>query len=229
MTTDSKPLTQEFIDALRSAQEWMQHPIDNSSSTLFGSHTYADYETVVDTVKPYLNKNGLIFQHISHLMEGGACIETKIIGHGSEISSGPIFIPSTKRDAHGFAGAITYAKRYSLSLVCGVGDTKDDDANLSAASTRAEQGEDMFVVRGLGGKVITAKESPEEIIMQMRYLIGDPSAPNAQDLFDKNKKMLDEARKQATDSKTVQAFDNLYAIYSPNEERSEKDEAKDAE
>ena len=126
MENTSKP-TPELITALVHAQKKVQHATDDGKNPFFKSD-YATYEAVVNAVKIPLNEQGIIFQHYSHLMEGGACIETVFYGHGGSLSSGHIFVPADKRDPQAYGSALTYAKRYSLAMAAGVGHQKDDDA-----------------------------------------------------------------------------------------------------
>ena len=66
--------------------------------------------------------------------EGGAAIETVFYGHGEKIETGPVTIPATKITAHGYGGAMTYARRYSLAMACGVDADEDDDGNVATNS-----------------------------------------------------------------------------------------------
>ena len=75
-----------------------------------------------------LNKHGVMFQQISHRTDMGACVETLFLGHGGTLATGPVLIAATQTDPQAFGSALTYAKRYSLSLACGIGHQKDDDA-----------------------------------------------------------------------------------------------------
>ena len=69
-----------------------------------------------------------MYRQVSKYTENGICIETIFHGHGAELPTGEIFLPVDKRTAQGFGSALTYARRYSLSLACGVG-VDDDDGN----------------------------------------------------------------------------------------------------
>jgi len=89
---------------------------------------YASLESVIKAVKPSLIKHGILYRQVSKYTENGICIETIFHGHGAELPTGEIFLPVDKRTAQGFGSALTYARRYSLSLACGVG-VDDDDGN----------------------------------------------------------------------------------------------------
>ena len=54
-------------------------------------------------------------------------------GHGSSISSGTVYTPATKNDPHAFGSALSYAKRYSLMMACGLA-SEDDDGNKAVDS-----------------------------------------------------------------------------------------------
>ena len=90
---------------------------------------YASLESVIKAVKPHLLKYGILYRQVSKYTENGICIETIFHGHGEELGTGEIFLPVDKRTAQGFGSALTYARRYSLSLACGIGSEEDDDGN----------------------------------------------------------------------------------------------------
>ena len=90
---------------------------------------YASLESVIKAVKPSLLKHGILYRQVSKYTENGICIETIFHGHGEELGTGEIFLPVDKRTSQGFGSALTYARRYSLSLACGIGSEEDDDGN----------------------------------------------------------------------------------------------------
>lgn len=98
---------------------------------------YADLPAVIDAIKPALVKHRLFFTQITHDQEGGVCVET-VVHHesGESMSLGRLFVPASKRDAHGYGSALTYARRYSLMTAFGV-PAEDDDGNAAARSVSA--------------------------------------------------------------------------------------------
>jgi hypothetical protein len=86
---------------------------------------YITYEEILKRVREPMSKHGLFFQHVSHSRPGGAAIETIIFGHGGALSSGIVDVPASKQNEHGYGGAVTYGKRYSLVLALGIGGDKD--------------------------------------------------------------------------------------------------------
>ena len=97
---------------------------------------YADLSSVTNAIKPALAKYGLSFVQISHIADGGVCVETVILhSSGESLSCGMFFAPATKQDAQGYGSAFTYARRYSLSALLGL--AADDDGLDTGTLARA--------------------------------------------------------------------------------------------
>ena len=134
---------------------------------------YADFSSVAAAVKPALAKHGLFFLQNVHPGDGVACVET-IIGHesGEQISCGMVSVPITKKDAHGYGSALTYARRYGLASALGVcpedvGAQKDDDGNAACGKEPKEAKEPVSP---------SAKMSPEEIAAYAREIAAKTRA-----------------------------------------------------
>jgi hypothetical protein len=123
---------ENLANALVKAQAEMETASKDGENPLYKSG-YATLEAVINAVKEPLNNNGIFFLQKSHLAEKGVIIETRFIGHGSELSAGKIFIPAPKDNPHGFGSALTYAKRFSLQTACGL-PSSDDDGNSAVES-----------------------------------------------------------------------------------------------
>ena len=137
----------KLIDALIKAQSEIEHASKDGNNPYFKSG-YATLEQVITTVKPPLNNNDIYFQQFSDDVEGGVCVETVFYGHGAMLHTGKVFIP-TDRTPQGRGSGLTYAKRYSLSLACGIGHQKDDDANLAQDNTANEEERKALLERHL--------------------------------------------------------------------------------
>lgn len=134
----------DLINCLIEAQKEINHASQDGKNPYFKSN-YATLEQVITTVKPALNRHGIYFQQKSHLSDDGVGVETIFYGHGSELSSGIVHIPCDKKDPQSYGSALTYAKRYSLSLACGIGHQKDDDAEQAMASHRGSSANKVVV------------------------------------------------------------------------------------
>ena len=117
----------ELIEKLLEVQKELSHVKAEKVNPHYKS-MYVDFEALWDYAKEALNKHGILIQQISHECEIGACIETVLHGYGSSMSTGKMIVRADKPTAQSFGGAVTYAKRYSLSMALGIGANKDDDA-----------------------------------------------------------------------------------------------------
>ena len=59
-----------------------------------------------------------------------------LFGHGASLSTGKMIVRADKATAQAFGSAVTYAKRYSLSMALGIGSDKDDDAEKADFGTK---------------------------------------------------------------------------------------------
>lgn len=101
---------------------------------------YADLASVIDAIKPALEKHGLFFVQRPEPSEEGVIVAT-ILRHasGEEMDMGKLYIPANKRDAQGFGSALTYARRYALMTAFGV-PMEDDDGNAASKSANDANG-----------------------------------------------------------------------------------------
>lgn len=156
-------MTAKVSAAFVKAQAEIGKAIKDSTNPHF-KNNYADLGSVVDAIKPALEKNGLSFLQRFHENTDGVTVETIIIHEsGESLSNGVLSVPATKKDAQGFGSACTYARRYSLQAAFGVA-PDDDDGN--AASRKPEAAKpaaiaddrlDSAIKTILDGKYTTAK------------------------------------------------------------------------
>ena len=124
MEVEDKGL-QPTPELLKKLAEFHSDPIICGKSGDANYGKYITYEEIIKRVREPMSKHGLFFQHVSHPRPGGAAIETIIFGHGGALSSGIVDVPASKQNEHGYGGAVTYGKRYSLVLALGIGGDKD--------------------------------------------------------------------------------------------------------
>ncbi len=129
-TSDS---TANVFAAFIKAQAMLEAAAKDSNNPAFKSK-YADLTSHVEAIRPAFKANDLAFIQEVTSDDSGVHVLTRVIHKSGEwFDSGPLFLPATKHDAHGFGSAISYARRYGLSATVGtVAD--DDDGNAAVAS-----------------------------------------------------------------------------------------------
>jgi len=126
MSEDIINTTNTFTYSLAKAKSEIGHAKFDKS----GHHgKYASLNSVIDAAKP-LAAHGIAWVQHSRQVEGesGISIETVLYGFGDEIHTGIVTIPVTQKNAHAVGAAMTYARRYSLSMALGIAADEDDDA-----------------------------------------------------------------------------------------------------
>ena len=112
-----------LINALIKAQSEIDHATRDAQSV---HHKYATLENVISAVKPALNKHGVYISQETEVCENGVRVQTIFRGHGANLDTGWVEIPVAKNDAHAYGSAMTYARRYSLTMACCLGSVDDD-------------------------------------------------------------------------------------------------------
>lgn len=125
----------ELVQKLLEVQRELSHATADAVNPHFKSQ-YVKFEDLWDYAKEALNSHNILIQQLSHECEVGACIETVLHGHGASMSTGKMVVRADKPTAQAFGSAITYAKRYSLSMALGIGADKDDDANNATSGAK---------------------------------------------------------------------------------------------
>ena len=116
-----------IASALVKAQLEMIAPKKGSVNPFF-KNKYADLNDVLAAVVPALNNNGIVLLQPLVNIEGKNFVKTVLMHESGEIfeSLAEIFCKNTN-DAQAYGSGVTYARRYSLSSICGIG-SEDDDA-----------------------------------------------------------------------------------------------------
>tara|TARA_R110000824_G_scaffold252111_5_gene440838 strand:- start:1418 stop:2092 length:675 start_codon:yes stop_codon:yes gene_type:complete len=112
-----------LINALIKAQSEIDHATRDAQSV---HHKYATLENVISAVKPALNKHGIYVDQETQTCDNGVQVQTIFRGHGANLDTGWVEIPVAKNDAHAYGSAMTYARRYSLTMACCLGSVDDD-------------------------------------------------------------------------------------------------------
>lgn len=144
-------MTDSIYIALAKAQAEFTPVLKNKTNPHLRNR-YADLQSILDAVRPALNKHGLFLTQKVVTDAGHVSIETLIIGEsGESLSSGQLFVPDVKTNSgttaiQAMGSAITYARRYSLSAFLGVTAEDDDDGNGAQDAQAKQKGKPAFVL-----------------------------------------------------------------------------------
>ena len=124
----------KLASALVKARSEIRNP-PRTKQGMFKGHTYAGLEDCLDAINPILTGCGLTFcQDIQTVNNGVRAITVIIHESGAEHRfKGPWIPVGGKKDAHAFASATTYSKRYSLFSTFGIEGDPDLDAKDAVA------------------------------------------------------------------------------------------------
>ena len=108
----------------------VKHP-QQTATNPFLKNKYAPLNEVLNEVNPVLAKHGLAVVQMPYLLDNGLVSITSVMTHkdGAYIVFPPLKLKPQKQDSQGIGGAITYARRYALSAICGVASEADEDGN----------------------------------------------------------------------------------------------------
>jgi len=117
----------QIATALLKAQTEMTTPKKGSVNPFF-KNKYADLNDVLSAVVPALNNNGIVLLQPLVNIEGKNYVKTVLMHESGETFESLAEIFCTKQnDAQAYGSGISYARRYSVSSICGIG-SEDDDA-----------------------------------------------------------------------------------------------------
>ena len=117
----------QIATALLKAQSEMNTPKKGSVNPFF-KNKYADLNDVLSAVVPALNNNGIVLLQPLVNIDGKNYVKTVLMHESGETFESLAEIFCTKpNDAQAYGSGISYARRYSVSSICGIG-SEDDDA-----------------------------------------------------------------------------------------------------
>lgn len=117
----------EIAAALAKAQAEIKNAVMNRTNPHFKSK-YADLASVRDAVTGPLSANGIAIVQATNEAGDKLVVDTRLIHSSGQWveSSYPIFNDTNKPQA--MASSLSYARRYSISSICGIA-SEDDDGN----------------------------------------------------------------------------------------------------
>lgn len=136
------------------------------------NYRYADFAGTVDAVKPILAKHDLSFTQGFLPCPDGVIVQTTLIHTSGEwLSDGGLRVPASQQNAQQFGSAATYARRYGLNSLLGLG-TEDDDGKAPAPPERAP------VAAKAAEKALTQAERKELIDLAVSAGVEEDVAVN---------------------------------------------------
>lgn len=133
-------------------------------------YKYTDLDTVVQVIKPIMQKNNIAFvQSIGTAADGGIVLTTRIFNTESEFIEDSVMVPTITdkylNSAQTLGMSITYMRRYSLCAMLGVTSDEDVDANTDAVKSSEEL---------KGGNSTDAEKKEISDLLNSRYSNGHP-------------------------------------------------------
>lgn len=124
----------ELATALAMAQGELHNPKFDATNPHFKSK-FASLAAIREAVIPVLSKHGLSLSQWP-LADGAYSGCRSLLAHKSgEWIEETFLIPVDKASAHGYASALTYAKRLSMQAIAAVVGDEDDDGNGAVGQT----------------------------------------------------------------------------------------------
>jgi len=210
MTTDT------LIIALVKAQKEIDHVVQDAKNPFFKSN-YASLKEVFDSVKKPMNDRGIYIQQESHDCDTGACVETIFYGHGGKMSAGKVTIPAAKHDPQAYGSALSYAKRYSLLMACGVATkSEDDDAEAAMQRNKVEPVnlKRKYVLRS-NGAARNSYDGTNQYLNALRDLMTSVDEEKRMAIFAENSNDIEKAYNDLTpDDANRTSYETLIDKYS---------------
>lgn len=139
-------------------------------------YTYAPIDSVIEQIKKPLSNNGFSYNWDSSREEEHikvVCKLTHIAGHFEKSTFDiPIVKSEYMSSPQSYATAQSFAKRYTLLNVLGIGTADEDNDSLDTdknATAKSEKAKIMFLVKSLGYKVDT-KEQIKQAVQKVAQL-----------------------------------------------------------
>lgn len=141
---NASPTLGALATALAKAQAEMPHAPKSSKNTHL-KNEYADLPTVIETVRPVLNRHGIsVLQRAVDSPPGTVAISTTLLHDSGEwIADEGIVIPFAEQRgvnlAQSAGSALTYARRYGLAAIVSLAQGDDDGRDAGAPQEAAQQ------------------------------------------------------------------------------------------
>jgi hypothetical protein len=125
----------KLFEALSLAQGQFKKAIKDASNPFFKSN-YADFESIIDAVRPALAANGLCILQPTTVIGDKLYVQTIVAHKSGQMIDGLYPVVAMKQDPQALGSAITYAKRYGAAAMLGVITSEDDDGEAAMIRTQ---------------------------------------------------------------------------------------------
>jgi len=159
-----------LYEALAETQNNIEQPKKDASNPMFKS-SYVTLDAVINAIVKARKASGAKF-FFTNIVQDGVMV-TRIIGYGEtlDLSGSKVADDLGNRgtnSAQAEGSALTYARRYSLSMAFGIASDVDDDGNGAGSSNR---------------KPTTTNTISQEKVTLLEKLIADTSQLSGQDMM----------------------------------------------
>jgi len=155
----------KLAEALSKAQGAMKPAVKDSINPHFKS-TYADLAACWAAIREPLAANGLAVTQRLSTDAQGVKVETMLLHTSGEFLRDEFWLPVAQKTPQGYASAVTYARRYSLSAMVGLSsDSLDDDGNAASISPN--------------GFAVTSRPAPAPVVKAPQVAPAVPAAATA--------------------------------------------------
>jgi hypothetical protein len=147
----------EFNAALSKVQGALKGALKDSDNPFFKS-SYADLESVWNTVRQHLADNG--FSVVQTPDEEGTRLVTTLLHSSGAWRKGKWLLNTVKKDPQGYMASITYARRGGLVAMLGIHQTDDDGNEASGLDEKTT----TRVSKKPAVKMPTSKKTATDIV-----------------------------------------------------------------
>ncbi len=124
--------------ALLEAQKNMGDATKSSKNSYFKEHSYADLNSIRETVTPALNAQGITILQPTVVELGKNYVETILLHESGEFISGLTEIKNADGKPQSEGSGISYARRYGLQSMLNVGAVDDDGEAAQGRTVKKE-------------------------------------------------------------------------------------------
>jgi hypothetical protein len=137
--------------------------ISKDASNPFFKNKYSTLDTIIDEIRPILQKNGLNIMQMPQSKDGEVALTTLLLHDSGEYIESPVLLmKAVKNDPQGIGSCITYARRYSLASFLSLNTGEDDDGNKATHNSNPVKSNKIDDIKIQSIKKLIADKGSEE-------------------------------------------------------------------